>query len=191
VPTGELKPVDPTRVFLGRLPYSLEDAELNEIFNPLGAKSIERSRNHLFAVATFATAEQAAAVVAQKPTLKNGRTIRVEPENPNVKATRTEGERPLRVRRPRKPVDPALLDNKRVFIGYLPEGVSPENVKSQFAGVSSVELRGKYGYVNFESEQAATAALAKNDTTAFGGEQKIKVEVATRLPRPAKTEASQ
>ncbi len=38
------------------------------------------------------------------------------------RAPRADGAAP-RARRERKPVDPATLDPKRVFIGYLPEGL--------------------------------------------------------------------
>ena len=56
-----------------------------------------------------------------------------------------------RVRKERAPVDPASLDKKRVFIGYLPENVTPENVKAQFAGVVDVQLRGKYAVPMYRS----------------------------------------
>jgi len=81
-------------------------------------------------------------------------------------------------------VDPSSLDPKRVFIGYLPEGVTPETVKSTFANVANVELRGKYGYVTFDTEASAKTALTKHETAAFGGGQNIKVETASRPPRP-------
>ena len=57
------------------------------------------------------------------------------------------------------------LDAKRVYIGFLPEGVVEASVKKVFSGVVSVELRGKYGYVSFDSEASANAAITKNNTT--------------------------
>jgi hypothetical protein len=51
-----------------------------------------------------------------------------------------------------------------VFIGYLPENVTPENVKAQFAGVVECQLRGKYGYLMFDTEANANAAVAKHET---------------------------
>ena len=156
-----------------------------------------------FAFAKYENVEQANKAVAAQPTLKSGRAIKVAPEDPNAKinrpprfamekssrnpssishAFRSTTTGAPRVRKPRV-VDPASLDSKRVFIGYLPEGVTEASVKSAFTGVAIVELRGKYGYVTFDSDANATAAVAKNETKAFGGEQNVKVEVANRPPR--------
>ncbi len=45
--------------------------------------------------------------------------------------------------RARKPVDPASLDSKRLYFGYLPEKTDAEKIKSLYAGAAIVELRGK------------------------------------------------
>jgi hypothetical protein len=62
-------------------------------------------------------------------------------------------------------------------------GVTPDQVKSHFSGVAEVDLRGKYGYVQFDTEANAAAAVAKHETPVFGGEQNVKVEKANRPPR--------
>ena len=162
-----------------------------------------------FAFATFESVEQANKAVAAKPTLKSGRTIRVESDDPNHVVTRVarcvhggrragsdvcrsapraEGEaRPPRApRAPRAPrvYEASELDSKRVFIGYLPEGVVEEQVRKSFAGVVTVELRGKYGYVTFDSDASAQTAIKKHETPVFGQNQNVKVEAANRPARP-------
>jgi hypothetical protein len=83
---------------------SIADAELQTVFGKFGKVTIERSNNgrcdsHLlywplsslacsFAILTYESTANANSAVAAKPTLADGREIRVEAEDPNARNKR-------------------------------------------------------------------------------------------------------
>lgn len=161
-------PPNPARLWVGGIDKEVTKDDVLAFF---GAENVESMRlRGRFALVLMTSPDKAEEALAYSGEKIAGRVVEVAKSSLPESAAkgRRSGRRSGRRRRPAErsdePANPA-----RVFVGHIPKEFTEDDVRAIFgAGVEEVVLRGRYGYVLFGSEAAASAALAKNGTEVAG-----------------------
>lgn len=169
-----------TRIFVGNLPTAQPTQAITAFFGVCGtieSADLEEGRPHGWI--TYDTAESAQKAINELNGAEfTGSAVRVEAARPpRAKQPRPEGDAPEG-----KPVP------TNVFVGNLPRRMDDADAKlREVFGSCGAIVKTRYnsyrgnGYVNFETADAAQAALGKADTD-IGG-RPARVEIELRRPR--------
>eukprot|EP00730_Choanoeca_flexa_P000200 TRINITY_DN10091_c0_g2_i2.p1 TRINITY_DN10091_c0_g2~~TRINITY_DN10091_c0_g2_i2.p1 ORF type:complete len:410 (+),score=92.84 TRINITY_DN10091_c0_g2_i2:157-1230(+) len=173
--TNDPIPVDPCRVFVGRLEGNIDEDRLRQIFGQFGTiTAVDMANNRRFAHLTYEAPDGAAAAIGLNNTDLDGQTIRVTPykERPipaekilppvamdttEDKSASTAESRPRKQRREPHPLD------RRVFMAGFPIGYKAREVIEAFPGAERVAPKRRvHCVVNFDTVENAQAAVAQS-----------------------------
>jgi len=185
------------KLLVSNLSPNMQDADLRQIFE--NNKNIVRSSLKMKdgkctgkGILVFSTKEQAEAA------MKDAAGTKVDDKEIIIKiANRKKNDKPKRKAKKATPKEPAQRekDSKMVYVGNLSFSTTKEDLMKLFADnapknaeiktYSSGRSRG-FGFVEFETEEAATKSLEKNNTDFM--ERKIRCDIAyKRIEREKET----
>jgi nucleolin len=189
-PTSSNGGHEPTgRVFVGNLPWSIDDDTIKEFFKDCGTISeihwVMNKQTGKFAGSgflAFSSPEEAIAAVALAGTEIDGRPVKLEHAQPRAGGDRGGGAgTPRQDRAPREPT-PKPEGCTTVFLGNLSFSIDEDTVRSVFAdcgevtAVRWVERDGQFkgcGFVEFAESDATDLAVAKNGQDVLGRPMRV------------------
>lgn len=192
---------DNRRVFLGNLPFTIDDDKIREVFKAAGEITdihwvTDKQTGKFYGTGflEFSTADGAAAAVAMNGADVMGRPMKVDFAQPKgekgaPRAGAAGAGKPFE-KREQRPATPKPEGCTTVFLGNLSFQIDEDKVREAFAdcgeisSVRWVERDGQFkgcGFVEFASSESTDAAVAKNGSDLLG--RPVRVDYSAPKPK--------